>query len=98
MKKVKIMFMSIAVLAVVGGALAFKAKFNQPICTMDPGIDPTTVTNTLACPVVPATLTIPNPEAPVLTTNPALTLTYIVAGKTYCTPTACTSTTWTTID
>lgn len=32
MKKIKIMLLSFALLAVVGGALAFKAKFNQPIC------------------------------------------------------------------
>jgi hypothetical protein len=32
MKKVKIMLLSFALLAVVGGALAFKAKFTEPLC------------------------------------------------------------------
>ncbi|MBO9201404.1 MULTISPECIES: hypothetical protein [Niastella] len=36
MKKIKIMLMAIALLGVVGGALAFKAKskFGAPICTV----------------------------------------------------------------
>jgi hypothetical protein len=33
MKKLKIMLLSFALLTVVGGALAFKAKFIQPYCT-----------------------------------------------------------------
>ena len=33
MKKLKIMLLSFALLAVVGGALAFKAKFITPYCT-----------------------------------------------------------------
>ncbi|OQP54340.1 hypothetical protein A4H97_22930 [Niastella yeongjuensis] len=33
MKKVKIMLMSMALIAVVGGALAFKAKYTQRYCT-----------------------------------------------------------------
>jgi hypothetical protein len=33
MKRVKIMLMSLLVLAVVGGALAFKAKFEEDYCT-----------------------------------------------------------------
>jgi hypothetical protein len=32
MKKIKIMLLSIAVLAVVGGALAFKAKYTETFC------------------------------------------------------------------
>lgn len=32
MKRIKIMLLSIALLAVVGGALAFKAKFNTSYC------------------------------------------------------------------
>ena len=32
MKKIKMMLLSFALLAVVGGALAFKAKFNQQMC------------------------------------------------------------------
>jgi hypothetical protein len=34
MKKVKIMLMSMAVLAIIGGALAFKARFTQTYCTL----------------------------------------------------------------
>jgi len=33
MKKVKIMLLSLLVLAVAGGAMAFNAKFNQSFCT-----------------------------------------------------------------
>lgn len=33
MRKIKIMLMSLLVLAVVGGALAFKAKFQKIYCT-----------------------------------------------------------------
>jgi hypothetical protein len=33
MKRVKIMLTAIAVLAAVGGALAFNAKFNKRVCT-----------------------------------------------------------------
>jgi hypothetical protein len=33
MKKIKIMLLSLALFAVVGGALAFKAKFNTKFCT-----------------------------------------------------------------
>lgn len=33
MKKVKVMLLSLLVFAVVGGALAFKAKFDQEFCT-----------------------------------------------------------------
>jgi hypothetical protein len=33
MKKIKFMLMSLALVAVVGGALAFKAKFDQTFCT-----------------------------------------------------------------
>lgn len=32
MKRVKIMLLSFALLAVVGGALAFKARFSTPLC------------------------------------------------------------------
>jgi hypothetical protein len=34
MKKVKIMLMSMAVIAIIGGALAFKAKYTQAFCTL----------------------------------------------------------------
>jgi hypothetical protein len=34
MKKVKIMLLSLALIAVVGGALAFKAKFDTNYCTI----------------------------------------------------------------
>jgi hypothetical protein len=52
MKKVKIMLMSLALFAVVGGALAFKAKFNkQPMCTtLTTRYDGVTPTKT-SCPV-----------------------------------------------
>ena len=33
MKRIKFMLLSLTLLAVVGGALAFKAKFITPICT-----------------------------------------------------------------
>ena len=33
MKKIKFMLLSLALLAVVGGALAFKAKYQQDYCT-----------------------------------------------------------------
>lgn len=33
MKKIKIMLMSLLILAVAGGALAFKAKFSKEYCT-----------------------------------------------------------------
>lgn len=36
MKKIKIMLMSLALFAIVGGALAFKARFNQAFCTANP--------------------------------------------------------------
>lgn len=39
MKKVKIMLLSLALFAVVGGALAFKAKFDQSFCTNDAYFD-----------------------------------------------------------
>lgn len=35
MKKVKMMLLSLLVLAVVGGTLAFKAKFNRTFCFTD---------------------------------------------------------------
>ena len=35
MKRVKIMLLSLALFAVVGGALAFKAKFDNTWCTTD---------------------------------------------------------------
>jgi hypothetical protein len=48
MKKVKIMLTALAVVAVVGGALAFKAKtFGQTFCIGDPYVDGIAVS---ACP------------------------------------------------
>jgi hypothetical protein len=35
MKKLKIMLLSLALFAVVGGALAFKAKYIQTVCSTD---------------------------------------------------------------
>jgi uncharacterized membrane protein len=40
MKKMKIMLLSFALLAVVGSALAFKAKFTKNYCTADPEASP----------------------------------------------------------
>lgn len=37
MKRIKIMLTSLALFAVVGGALAFKANFNGTFCTATPG-------------------------------------------------------------
>jgi hypothetical protein len=55
MKKVKIMLMSIAVLAVVGGALAFKAKkFSVAYCHG-------TTSTLLTSEVIPATTTTTDP-------------------------------------
>lgn len=50
MKKVKIMLMSMAILAIVGGALAFKAKFTTEFCTLT-----TTTGGALTCPITLAT-------------------------------------------
>jgi len=41
MKKVKIMLLSLALFAVVGGALAFKAKFSNDWCLATPYADAT---------------------------------------------------------
>jgi hypothetical protein len=40
MKKIKIMLLSLALFAIVGGALAFKAKFNKSFCTTDAYYNP----------------------------------------------------------
>ena len=50
MKKVKIMLLSLALFAVVGGALAFKAKFQTDFCTTKTIL----VGGQPACPVSPA--------------------------------------------
>lgn len=49
MKRVKIMLMSLLLLAVVGGALAFKAKFNIKYCTTNAVLNPQQV---LTCPAL----------------------------------------------
>ena len=36
MKKVKMMLLSLSLVAVVGGTLAFKARFDQAFCTASP--------------------------------------------------------------
>ena len=38
MKKLKIMLLSFALIAIVGAALAFRAKFDQPYCTTIPNV------------------------------------------------------------
>lgn len=50
MKKVKIMLTSIALLALVGGALAFKAKFSTSYCTTNTILD---AQGAVTCPVSP---------------------------------------------
>ena len=40
MKKIKMMLLSLALFAVVGGALAFKAKYHLTFCTADAYFDP----------------------------------------------------------
>ena len=51
MKRIKIMMLSLALFAVVGGALAFKTKFNQNFCytIVDAGTS-ATACHALACP------------------------------------------------
>jgi len=51
MKKVKIMLLSLLVLAVAGGAMAFNAKFSNSFCTIATvnGVCPT---NPSSCPIV----------------------------------------------
>ena len=44
MQKVKMMLLSLALFAVVGGALAFKAKFTNTWCTTDAYQDPVSLT------------------------------------------------------
>lgn len=74
MKKVKIMLMSLLVFAVVGGALAFKAKFNTEYCTTLPRVDGSGLycTNAaganLLCPNPALNRTITNSGSPVCTT------------------------------
>jgi hypothetical protein len=65
MKKVKIMLASIAILAIVGGALAFKAKYQETICFTDTTLfegkatctDPNNNGNPLACATLPGSIT-----------------------------------------
>ena len=75
MKKVKIMLTVIVVLAIAGGALAFKTKtFNQAFCTIIPDEPLTSFTQTSFCPnlIVDKKLVI-NPPTPLVyaTTLPA---------------------------
>lgn len=61
MKKVKIMLLSLLVLAVAGGALAFKAKFNKSYCTtfpIDDGAGLLICPNTTICPELQNSTTI----------------------------------------
>lgn len=49
MKKIKIMLLSLALFAVVGGALAFKAKYIDTFCTAQP-VAGLACTQLAACP------------------------------------------------
>ena len=50
MKKIKFMLMSLAFLAVVGGALAFKASFGSTFCTGDIPLVGTCTDSGVVCP------------------------------------------------
>lgn len=76
MKKIKMMLMSLALLAVVGGALAFKAKFNAKFCTTAAVLN---AQNVKVCPNAPSycpnllqasTTTTQNEDAIYCTTTP----------------------------
>jgi hypothetical protein len=90
MKKVKIMLMAIAVLAVVGGALAFKANFNETFCTMNPIEDPTTAVGDV-CPVVDALKITTLNAFPAWIADPDFVETYTTVenGPEFCLPEDC---------
>jgi hypothetical protein len=101
MKKIKTMLLSIAVLAIAGGALAFKVKFDAPICVMDPLIydDPDTAPVD-AC-VSTAGDIVEQGGIPAFITDPldpgVVTYTLVLNGPVYCTPTDCRDLTLTTM-
>ena len=68
MKRIKMMLLSLALFAVVGGALAFKAKFRTDYCTA-----PLQANGTcgIACPALTASTTIGAQQQPfICTTTP----------------------------
>lgn len=74
MKKVKFMLAAITIFAVVGGALAFKAKtFSVAFCTLDD--TPVTAGSVLpigACPIVTLSTTTINPIVDFINATPVL--------------------------
>lgn len=58
MKRIKVMLMSMLLLAVVGGALAFKAKFDKSFCTTTPAAGNTCPNLCLPTPLANTTTTI----------------------------------------
>jgi hypothetical protein len=67
MKKLKYMLLSLALIAVVGGALAFKAKFSTTYCTAPVNTDGSCPA---ACPAFTANSTIANAITSFCTTVP----------------------------
>jgi hypothetical protein len=55
MKKVKIMLLSLLVLAVVGGAMAFNARTTTKFCTIAPNQDGSCPTSPASCPITATT-------------------------------------------
>ena len=81
MKKLKIMLLSLALFAVIGGALAFKAKYTSAYCTRLAIQDAFGVST---CSVAGgAVLTCPN-----YTTNKKLAINPAASAKTWCTTNA----------
>ena len=69
MKKVKMMLLSLSLVAVVGGALAFKATYTTPFCT---AALPENEICDIACPNPVASTSTSNVQFPVVcTANPA---------------------------
>lgn len=50
MKKVKIMLLSLSLVAVVGGALAFKSTYNRTFCTAPTSVDGSQACVNVTCP------------------------------------------------
>jgi hypothetical protein len=69
MKKIKFMLLSLALIAVVGGALGFKARFHDSFCTA-PAVDNGSGVFTCQIPGQ-ATLSCPNPVSASTTQTPA---------------------------
>jgi hypothetical protein len=67
MKKVKMMLLSLALFAVVGAALAFKAKFQIDYCTTN--VDVTADNTGIFCPVHVVSKPTIDPQAPFVATT-----------------------------